>query len=404
MEVELKINQLLSKYNLKKHGVEKDMAEKCGMHRHTIAKLLKNESPNPSLQALGKISRYLIANGVPAAILPGALLGGRPDGLWRAIGSMGLVAIYLGMYKHITDKKQPGPGHMTLAIHDANAASKINHLLALEAGPSDERPIVHMHYVPFQYRPPSVKVEGDWFDEDKRYAMDMYGDMKDGLSRQSAILIGSQRINYLVEHLVADMFGCEPFKPIAKKSKVPFFVSYRDFDRRVPSCFGGRELPAEIKHSVKKGIWFVNEDGKWELGDWKKHKKGSGIVITIREADSVVMALFGFSGRSTKAICNEIIKNPKGFWETDEEGNESPGNGNGGGSKGRKNRSRKTVYKNTVTRKATEIAVYICRTKFYQAEGNIRDWTEEEYAKDEVEITPISKEILDRYLPKRWHL
>jgi hypothetical protein len=402
MEVELRLKQLLREYHLDEHGVEKDMANKCGLHRHTIAKLLKNASPNPSLPVLGKISRYLIARGIPSDILPGALLGGRPAGLWKAIGALDNVAIYLGMYKHIKNNNQPGPGHMTIALHDAAAASKIREQLSMKAETGDSRPIVHWRYVPFQVRPASQKVAGDWFEEDKDNAKEMFKKMKTSGDHESSILLGSQRANYLVEYLVAELFGCKPFYPNTNKEpRVPFYLSYRNFDRPVPSCFGGRDLPPGLDAPKKSGVWFINDKTDWQLYEWKRNKCGSGIVMTIRDSGSVVMALFGFSGRSTNAICNEIIKNPKVFWAAQSENPKSAEDNGNGKSSGRKSYARKKEFKNIVIRQSKEIGIYICRVSFYQADGGMKTWKEENYEKDEVKVTPLSKKVLEDFLPKK---
>ena len=107
MTIEIRVLQLLHDYKIFKHGTEREMAKKCGLHRHTIGKLLRNEAKNPSLSVLDKICGYLIDNGVPSEILPGALLGFKPATIWKSISRLKRVAIYIGMYVHIKKNKQP---------------------------------------------------------------------------------------------------------------------------------------------------------------------------------------------------------------------------------------------------------------------------------------------------------
>jgi hypothetical protein len=114
-------------------------------------------------------------------------------------------------------------------------------------------------------------------------------------------------------------FGCEPFQPMTEKPLIPFYFCYRDFDRLVPSCFGGEENPPSVNGPNKSGVWFMLENDEWQLYEWKEDQCGGGIVITIRHGDSMTMALFGLSGRSTNAICNEIIVHPQKFWAGNDE-------------------------------------------------------------------------------------
>jgi len=393
MTIEIRLLQLLHKYKIFKHGIETEMAEKCGLHRHTIGKMLRNEARNPSLNVLDKICGYLIDNGVPSEILPGAVLGFKPATIWKSISRLNRVAIYIGMYIHIKKNNQPGPAHMTVARHDATTEAKINLTLTNKAELGEQqRPSIKTRYVPFQLHPAAMKVDGDWFETDKRNAKDIFKAMLDRLSYESSIILGSQRVNYLVEYLVAELFGCVPFQSVNKKPKVPFYLCYRKFDRPVPSCFGGMENPPAVKGSKKSGIWYLDDKGKWQLDEWEMDRSGAGIVITIRQMDSMVMALFGLSGRSTNAICNELIVHPEKFWNGNDEDNTA-------GSK--RSRSKNKADGNIVTRHNKEIGVYICQVKFTRPSGNGGSWTEKDYEGDEVEVKPLARSILDKYLPKK---
>ena len=132
----------------------------------------------------------------------------------------------------------------------------------------------------------------------------------------TAVLIGSQRVNHLAELLVADLFGCVPFHALKRKGQVPFYTIYRDWDRPVPSCFGGREtLPGSRKH-VPPGIYYLDENDNWVDCSWKDNEQDAGIVITHYEpgTQALEMAIFGFSGRGTACLGAELIKNPDAFW------------------------------------------------------------------------------------------
>jgi hypothetical protein len=152
------------------------------------------------------------------------------------------------------------------------------------------------------------------------------------------------------------------------------------------------ENPSAVKGPKKSGIWYRDKKGKWQLDEWKMDRSGSGIVITIRQMDSMVLALFGLSGRSTNAICNELIVHPEKFWSDNEEDKTD-------GSK--RSRSKNTTDGNIVTRHKKEIGVYICNVKFTRPGGNGGSWTEKDYEGDEVEVKPLASSMLDEYLPKK---
>jgi hypothetical protein len=363
-----------------------------GFIRHTIGEILRNKAKNPSLNVLDKICGYLIDNGVPFEILPGALLGFKPATIWKSISQLKRVAFYVGMYVHIQENKQPGPAHMTVARHDATAEAKIKLLLTRRAELGDLIPSMKTRHVPFQFHPATIKVDGDWFEADKRYARDIFEDMLKRGFHESSIILGSQRVNYIVEYLVAELFGCVPFQSINKKPKVPFYLCYRDFDRRVPSCFGGMENRPAVKGPKKSGIWYLDNKGKWQLDEWQMDRSGAGIIITIRQMDSMVMALFGLSGRSTNAICNELIVHPEKFWIGNDEDKTA-------GSK--RSCSKNKTDGNIVSRHNKEIGVYICKVKFTRPSGDGGSWTEKDYEGDEVEVKPLARSMLDKYLPKK---
>jgi hypothetical protein len=404
MIVELRLQQLLDQKKLNRHGIEQLIARSCNLHRHTVGKMYRNESKNPSLHNLSKICGWLIENGVEADILPGALFGFKPASLWKAIGKTTSVTICLGAYNHIIAQKKnikPGPAHMTVALHDAAAYSKISQVLTSKEEMGNERPTVRTQHVPFHFHHNSQEVEGAWFEEDKRSSQRIYQEVMGKVPMNTVMLIGSQRANYLVEHFVADLFGCQPYAPNLKKTCVPLYLRYRTFDRLVPSCFGGRDNPAWVEKTHKCGIWFPDENNKWQLCEWKKAKRDSGAVITVRSAGSMRIALFGFTGRSTNAICNELIHNPENFWPLDpadlEDDERNPQNA----AKKKPVSRKKANPQTTAVRKSSEIGMYICRVNFSEPENDAEPWSAKDFDKDTVDVKPFHRSVLERYLPTR---
>ena len=269
---------------------------------------------NPSLGILDSVCRWLIDKGVPRDDLPGALFAFRPPTLWRAVAGLNNVVIYLGMYVHSGRKTPAVPAPMSIARHDAEVTTNIMSLLNSRADMGDAVPTVRTRYVPFEYtarKPASIP---DGFEKDKKRAREIFTQMCSRRPQENAILLGSQRVNYVVECLVADLFGCEPFEPVTKKPKVPFYLLYRDFDQPVPSCFGGPKNPAWLKGSTPHGTYYLDERGKWNLIEWKPQEQDAGIVIIVRDAKSIDLAAFGFSGRATKALGTKLIEESPVFW------------------------------------------------------------------------------------------
>lgn len=389
MRVELRLKQVLQEHNLYRHGIEKQLAEDCRLHRHTIAKLLHNRMKNPSLKVLGKVCKWLVDRGVPAETLPGALFGFRTAGLWVAFGNAKKVAIYQAVYAHngqVQSDIQSQSLPMSIARHDAAAAGKFMSRLSSKDHMGDTRPGVESNYVPFHFSLQESDVGGPGFEEDKKRARDIFREMKEKERQESAILVGSQRVNYVVECLVADLFGCTPFEPVEEEPKVPFYLCYRDWDRPVPSCFGGRNGPPGLEGSPRPGTYYLNEDGKWELIEWKQNEQDGGVVIVCRQADSVVMAAFGFSGLATCAMGTELIDHAEQVWPDRADENHN-------GKKGKEARPQPTV-----TRKGKEVGVYLFRLKFFEKRGQVNGLTIKDCDEFDAAVLPLGQKVLGKYL------
>jgi hypothetical protein len=151
------------------------------------------------------------------------------------------------------------------------------------------------------------------FEEDVAGAKQRLAAMRPG-GGYSNVLIGSQRVNYLVELVVAELFGCPPFKRSAKGA-VPFYTVYRGSDRLVPSCFGGLNLPSQRKQ-VPPGVYVRGPKGEWEGFEYRAGQDDAGIVVTAYESGtrSLELVVLGFSGRSTEATGEALLVQPTCFW------------------------------------------------------------------------------------------
>ena len=378
MKLEWRLKQLLEQHNLYKYGVETQIAKECGLHRHTIGKFLRNQIQSPKLEVLEKICGWLIERGVPADILPGALFGVKPSGLWRAISQSKKILICLGEY-HLKGKMITTPQiSPSISRHDSVVSAKIIHFLYSEAELRDARPSVKMLYVPFYFTPDVVWASGDGFTEDKERARRIFNNMRKNRQNEwSVIMIGSQRVNYLVEYMVADLFNCEPFVPASEDPKVPIYLCYRNFDHLVPSCFGGQTNPLDKGGEIRHGTYYVDENFEWQFFEWQEGKNDSGIVIIIREADIVELAAFGFSGRATNAIGNALLQKSEQFWAATDK-----------------------VGSNTVVTGGKEIGIFICHVKLSEDKTKGKDSACGNFENDVVKIIPLNQKVLEKFLTK----
>lgn len=311
MKIEIRLKEVLQGYGLDRHGIVQDIARALDLHRHTIQRLYNNEMTNPPLDVLGRVCDYLIERGVPQEVLPQALFGARPAEIWKALLCEKKVTMYLGEYEKLDE---PVPTRRWISRRDASVATQM--IERLSRAQEHQRPQVHIEYVSFRFnaQDPSVTAE-EVFLDDKKHASEVFKQMRGRPKGEAAVLIGSQRVNYLTEHFVADLFGCEPFPEPANRSNVPFFLIYRSYDRVVSSCFGGAELPGGQGTPVP-GVYYRDEKGKWACCPWVLNERDGGIVIVVYDPrnQDIELALLGFSGRGTTAIGTQLVHNAHQFW------------------------------------------------------------------------------------------
>jgi hypothetical protein len=183
----------------------------------------------------------------------------------------------------------------------------------------------------------------------------------------SSILIGSQRVNYLLEYFVANLFKCTPFTSY-EQLRVPWFTVYRESDHQVPSCFGGKTRPGGGSQATMPGLHYINEKGKWTALPWRMHQQDGGVVVVVRDhdKDSVNMAIFGFGGVTTETIARFTVLQEEQFvepqWETS----------------------------------SKEIGVFICTLKYRSS--RLPGETEETVTPSSYEIIPMKERILKKFL------
>lgn len=366
MHIELQLKKVLQHHGLDRHGVIHDIARDLGVHRHSIAKLYNNQATNPSLDLLGRVCGWVINRSRQAQEhgLPQSLFGIQPLALWQAVTAGQGVSIYLGERQQ---KEKALPLQRWIARRDSAVASDIVKYLSTHGTVKEPMPQVETEYVPFRILPESEHDRRRHLEEDADCAKRTFDQMRVQEPQSSAILIGSQRSNLLTEHLVADLFGCQPFQAISNTEKVPFYLQYRDAPS-VPSCFG---QPADLpkgRRDTHPGIYYLDAEHRWTACPWTENKQDCGVVILVRDPGNQAMelALFGFSGRATAVIGKRLLQSDDGFWPP------------------------------TATSRGKQVGVYICRFSW------LKDAKVDEDLGDAVvsafEVIPIPRSILEEYL------
>ncbi len=314
MQVESRLKEVLAQHGLDHHGVIQEIAQAVGVNRHTIARLYSDRSPGVTFALLGRLCNWLAENGVPPDELPGSLFGAGRAALWTAIARHGgAVTIYLGEYQLTRDDEVLW---RWISRRDASVANLVLQRLSLGTEGGSPAPPLGFEYIPFRYSPMDHIVDPRVLAEDIRRTQDVFERVQQRANVGTTIIIGSQRVNYLLEFFVADLFGCRPFVSPSGRPSVPFFNVYRPNDQNTPSCFGGPQNPFRSRDKTVPGLHYLNDHGRWETCPWLRDRQDAGIVISLKDhrRGSLVLAIFGVSGWATEAIGGQLVLKEDLFW------------------------------------------------------------------------------------------
>jgi len=247
--------------------------------------------------------------------LPGGLFGLAHTELWPALAERGRVDLYLGEYLHVTGAS---PAVSSVSRRDAAVAADFVHQFSAHQE-GVKPPEIQFRYTPLQFPLQSLDVHIQPLAGDIAAAADAFRAMKTRRHSASSILIGSQRVNYLLEHYVANLFGCTPFQTPADGPRVPFFFVYRPGGHQPPSCFGGPRNPFSRGQAVTPGLHYLSSlrgGGHWRVRPWDQGRSDGGLVITVQDhaTRAIELAVAGFSGRATEALGRQLISSGDKFW------------------------------------------------------------------------------------------
>ncbi len=365
MAINIRLKEVLRSIDKDSHGIIQDMARALDVDRHKISDLYNNRATSIRLDLLGRITEWLEMQGVPSNELLGELFGTQPSQLWEAIGSSESVAFYLGENRQT---KGPAAAWRWISRRDAATAGRFIQQLSAHNQNLAIRPEFRHEYVPFRYEGNNYDISQEPLKSDIRRARGIYDAMCRKRQGQSKILVGSQRVNYLLEFWIAELFNCKPFVESKKGPKIPFFFVYRESDRRVPSCFGGAYNPYCPKDSNIAGVHYMTRADRWATSAWEKGKSDAGLIILVHDPriKSIQMAVFGFTGIATEAMGDALIYNETKFWPP------------------------------PFSIKGREIGVFVCVLDFKIS--NSEDSHDQVVKTENCKILPISESLLKKFL------
>jgi hypothetical protein len=365
MKIEFQLQDFLREHGFDKHGVINTLAAEMGTTRQNVSRMYNGRAKKISLDHLGKLCTWLVdKHKVNPNRLPGALFNCQRASLWEAIRRHSdKTTIYLGEYLSV---KGPKIIWRWISRRDSEVASAV--VQALSSNPEGlSNTGINIKYVPLRYSPELLDVDEQVLKQDIRRTEVIYKKLRGGSDPVTAIFIGSQKVNHLLEYFVADLFDCRPFIIGSGQVGVPFYYIYRESDQKIPSCFGGTHNPAVTRNKSKPGIHYINKAGKWSIAPWVQGQQDSGIVISLKDNNDHFMALsiFGFTGRATQAIGERLDAWAENFWPP------------------------------TALIKSKEIGIYICKLQYAPEKA---DDDQGRIELNSFDILPLSKQTIKRFV------
>ncbi len=321
MRVEIRLKRICERHGLDAFGKISRIAREAGLSRRLVEALYENKRRIISIDHIERVCDWLRRHHVDED-LPGALFGYRPSHLLSALAEPRLVRFYLGEYR------QRDTPTRWVSRADAEVAAVFTELLSgsasRAAAAGDARPdpgdipfptnvefrnsYVPSHFAAFG----ATDVEAC---DDTTVAEHRFAEMRDVRHPRTNILIGSQRANHLVELFVADFFDCTPFEA---GLEAPLYL-YRPSDDGIASCFGGAAPPAGAG-SPEPGIHYRVTKDRWACSPVRPTGEDAGIVMVRRDPGTgqTEIAVFGYSGRATRALGDIIRSDPDAFWKDHE--------------------------------------------------------------------------------------
>lgn len=331
MRISIQLGKLV-KHELSKRGLIKRISERTGLERHTVSSLIHGTCKYVSLDALGKICKYLIDEDVlkDPSSLPGSLFGREPDDFVKMLSDCERVEFAVGV-------RAGTKGHERafVAASDSHLHGVLLSLIAkfeMQARNEKNKPAPGGHEIPEPHQVPSpaqgrVEESPEEWEEGKAKAFELENNFEARTGSAALLAVGSGKVNPAIELMVARAFGAEPFESQdeideAENRACPLFFRYRlkkdgyKYDDPLPpSCFGGIELASNAPSS-EPGIYVETADGSWVglPSDGKSHD-AAFVFYDYRANEQTLKAVVGgYSGAATFSVATHIDRLVHDLW------------------------------------------------------------------------------------------
>lgn len=309
----------------KRPGTIKAIVDYTGLDRHQVAALLKNEVKYIPLKALSRICDYLIEHGHASAdSLPGALFAVEPENFWEMLARRKRLEICLGIRREIGE---PGDGKVpevayVMAADSVLLGEVLNGVTTLGGTMrfKENQTNVGLPH-PEHVKQSLVWSPGQAPETDVRErAEQVFRDFSEFSGDKALICVGSTKSNPVVELVLSNTFGCEPYVTqdtvqTATERACPFYLRYRDSDPHPPSCIGGTRL-SMTQESTQPGIYYETAKGDWLLAAQQGKREDTGFVFYVHRESlgCLEMLIGGFSGRATRLLARALATRGEDFW------------------------------------------------------------------------------------------
>lgn len=318
MKISFKLQELLQERHHLERGIIKRISDATSLERHQVAAVLANKTKYVSMETLAALCQYLIEHyGIDRADLPGKLFRIEPERFSALVANRKFVELCVGMR---TEKREPSRSDALTAEAAGSRESErtlrrpwvmasdsyLQGILLHELfGLANEE---HPEFL--EQRLVSAFTREVALEKIKREAEFVLQGFRGGHRSRGLICLGSVKSNVVIEAVVADAFGAEPFlsqdgvKRLKDRS-CPFFLRYRDDDPQPPSCHGGLRL-ARSKESEQPGIYWETPGG-WKCCPFNRHEDVA-LVFFVHHVplSRLEMVMGGFSGRATYALASVL--------------------------------------------------------------------------------------------------
>jgi hypothetical protein len=311
--VNIQLKKLIKKYCPgNPWGIYEKIHQKTGLPLATIRALCTNRAKSVSIDALQKIVGFFASEfHISPAKLLGPFFGVQPSGFWRMFTSITSkyfkVQICQGV-RHDQTTAEPKWINADDAFLTATFSRQV--LTCYEQRPSDLEQCLLRSWSNKEHQKQCFN-ESLW----------IYSRFRQDTGSRALVCIGSMKTLPLSECVVAKVFGVKPFVSVPwnkiqnlQQMPLPIFFRYRKNDPHPPSAFGGRKFPLWASNG-EAGIAYEVDDANWDFCPSSETQDAAMVFYVYSQpAETVEIALGGFSGRATGCIALELPDLANKIW------------------------------------------------------------------------------------------